>query len=45
VTVGLQVDAGLVPDPETIIDGYEDEVAALRQLAASRPSDAALACR
>ncbi|MGA2924683.1 MAG: wax ester/triacylglycerol synthase family O-acyltransferase [Solirubrobacteraceae bacterium] len=36
VTVGLQVDAGLVPDPDTIIAAYEDEVEALRQLAAHR---------
>ena len=32
VTVGLQVDAGLVPDPDTIIAIYQREVAALRSL-------------
>lgn len=29
LTVGLQVDAGLVPDPETILDAIGDELAAL----------------
>jgi hypothetical protein len=29
VTVGLQVDAGLVPDPETILDAIGDELTAL----------------
>ena len=29
LTVGLMVDAGLVPDPERIIDAYEDEMEAL----------------
>jgi hypothetical protein len=33
VTVGLQVDAGLIPDPDTIIADYERELEALRQLA------------
>jgi diacylglycerol O-acyltransferase / wax synthase len=33
VTVGLQVDAGLIPDPETIITDYEREVETLRKLA------------
>jgi diacylglycerol O-acyltransferase / wax synthase len=32
VTVGFQVDPGLIPDPETIIVDYEREVAALRRL-------------
>ncbi len=36
VTVGFQVDAGLVPDPETIITDYEREVAALRRLVPRR---------
>jgi diacylglycerol O-acyltransferase / wax synthase len=36
VTVGLQVDAGLIPDADTIIADYEREVDALRQLAAPR---------
>jgi hypothetical protein len=36
VTVSLQVDAGLIPDPETIIAEYEREVATLRQLARRR---------
>ena len=35
VTVGFQVDAGLVPDPETIVADYEREVAALRELTAA----------
>ena len=29
LTVGLQVDAGLIPDPETILDALGDELAAL----------------
>ena len=33
VTVGLQVDAGLIPDPDTIIADYEREVEVLRHLA------------
>jgi len=33
VTVGLQVDAGLIPDPHTIIADYEREVETLRKLA------------
>jgi hypothetical protein len=36
VTVSLQVDAGLIPDPETIIADYEREVVTLRKLAARR---------
>jgi diacylglycerol O-acyltransferase / wax synthase len=36
VTVGLQVDAGLIPDPDTIIVQYEREVETLRQLAPRR---------
>ena len=32
VTVGLQVDAGLIPDPDTIIADYDREVENLRQL-------------
>ena len=36
VTVGFQVDAGLVPDPETIVTDYEREVAALRRLVTRR---------
>jgi WS/DGAT/MGAT family acyltransferase len=36
VTVSLQVDAGLVPDPETIIADYELEVETLRQLVPRR---------
>ncbi len=38
VTVGFQVDAGLVPDPETIIADYEREVAALQRLTPGRPA-------
>jgi len=34
VTVGLQVAAGIVPDPDTIIADYEREVETLRQLVA-----------
>ena len=45
VTVGLQVDAGLVPDPETIIAGYEDELAELARLADAGSRDCALASR
>ena len=33
VSVGLQVDAGVVPDPDAIITAYEREVDALRKLA------------
>ncbi|MGZ6673627.1 MAG: WS/DGAT/MGAT family O-acyltransferase [Solirubrobacteraceae bacterium] len=33
VTVGLQVDAGLVPDPETIIAAFLEELAALGRMA------------
>jgi diacylglycerol O-acyltransferase / wax synthase len=33
VTVGLGVDAGLVPDPETILVAVSDELAALRSVA------------
>jgi WS/DGAT C-terminal domain len=33
VTVGLQVDAGLIADPDTIIADYEREVDMLRNLA------------
>jgi diacylglycerol O-acyltransferase / wax synthase len=36
VTVGLQVDAGLIPDPDTVIADYEREVETLRNLAARR---------
>jgi len=33
VVVSLQVDAGLIPDPETIIADYEREIDTLRRLA------------
>ena len=33
MTVSLQVDAGLIPDPDTIIVDYEREVQTLRRLA------------
>jgi len=36
ITVGLQVDAGLIPDPDTIIADYEREVETLRKLARRR---------
>ena len=32
VTIGLQVDAGLVPDPQTIIDAFSEELAVLSTL-------------
>ncbi|HET8951874.1 MAG TPA: WSD1 family O-acyltransferase [Solirubrobacteraceae bacterium] len=32
VTVGLQVDAGLVPDPQPILDAFGEELAALGKL-------------
>jgi hypothetical protein len=32
ITVGLMVDAGLIPDPERIITAFEREVAALLRL-------------
>jgi WS/DGAT/MGAT family acyltransferase len=38
VTVSLQVDAGLVPDPDTIIADYEREVETLRQLKSANPA-------
>ncbi len=41
VTVGLQVDPGLVPDPETIIADYEDEIAALAHVAGGRETTTA----
>ena len=37
VTVSLQVDAGLIPDPETIIADYQREVETLRQLKPTKP--------
>jgi diacylglycerol O-acyltransferase / wax synthase len=36
VTVGFQVDARLVPDPETIVDAFEHEMAALGALPGPR---------
>jgi diacylglycerol O-acyltransferase / wax synthase len=36
VTVGFQVDAGLVPDPETIVDYFEHEMATLGALPGPR---------
>jgi len=38
VTVSLQVDARLVPDPQTIIADYEREVDTLRQLTPAKPA-------
>jgi uncharacterized protein DUF1298 len=38
VTVSLQVDAGLIPDPETIIADYEREVDTLRHLKPAKPA-------
>jgi diacylglycerol O-acyltransferase / wax synthase len=37
VVVSLQVDAGLIPDPETIIADYEREVETLRHLKPAKP--------
>jgi diacylglycerol O-acyltransferase / wax synthase len=39
VTVGLQVDAGLIPDPDTIIAAHERELDTLRTLASRRRID------
>jgi hypothetical protein len=33
ITVGLAADAGLIPDPERILAGVEDELAELQRLA------------
>ena len=41
VIVSLQVDAGLVPDPDTIIADYEREVETLRKLASDRRNNTA----
>ena len=38
VRVGIQADVGLIPDPERILAGFEDELTALRAL--RRPADA-----
>jgi hypothetical protein len=38
VTVSLQVDAGLIPDPEKIIADYEREVDTLRKLKPAEPA-------
>jgi diacylglycerol O-acyltransferase len=38
LVVSLQVDAGLIPDPETIIADYEREVETLRQLKPAKPA-------
>jgi hypothetical protein len=43
VVVSLQVDAGLIPDPETIIADYEREVETLRKLARPRRTKTAAA--
>jgi WS/DGAT/MGAT family acyltransferase len=32
VTVGVMADAGLVPDPETMVDGFQSELEALAQI-------------
>ena len=37
MTVGLQVDAGLVPDPETIIEAFDHQVQTLESLSRPRP--------
>jgi diacylglycerol O-acyltransferase len=41
VTVGLQVDTELIPDPDAIIVDYEGEVETIRQLAARHRKDTA----
>jgi WS/DGAT C-terminal domain len=38
VVVSLQVDARLIPDPNTIIADYEREIDTLRQLAPAKPA-------
>jgi len=38
VTVGIRTDAGLIPDPEAIIDSFEREVEALAILGSPRPA-------
>ena len=38
ITVGLMVDAGLVPDPERIIDAFEREIDALLSLKVGFPT-------
>ncbi|MGZ4345517.1 MAG: WS/DGAT/MGAT family O-acyltransferase [Solirubrobacteraceae bacterium] len=43
VTVGLRVDAGLVPDPETIIEYYEHELEILARLRRRPPRTTAAA--
>jgi WS/DGAT/MGAT family acyltransferase len=37
VTVGVMADAGLVPDPETMIDGFRSELEALARIRRPRP--------
>lgn len=37
VTVGVMTDAGLVPDPDTIVDAFVEELGRLETLAASSP--------
>jgi WS/DGAT/MGAT family acyltransferase len=37
VTVGLMADAGLVPDPETLVDSFQGELDALARLGRPRP--------
>jgi hypothetical protein len=37
VTVGLMADAGLVPDPETLVDSFQGELDALARLGGPRP--------
>ena len=37
VSVSLQVDPGLIPNPDTIIADYEREVVPNRRLTATRP--------
>jgi diacylglycerol O-acyltransferase len=39
VTVGVMADAGLVPDPETMVDGFESELEALARIGRREFSD------
>jgi len=39
VRLGVAVDAGLVPDPEKIIDGFHEELAEMERCSGAEPSD------
>jgi diacylglycerol O-acyltransferase / wax synthase len=38
ITVGVMADAGLVPDPDTMVDGFEAELDALARIGRPRPA-------